>query len=224
MNKKEVINVAKSHITTRFMNMTRDEFTDLSAGDGTLSVVDEILDMLPIVYRVINPEVKQIVEEFDETDIEELVQHCITLSDVIYNYFSVTTNNYIKVLDYTLTIEQVLASITDMSQIINEALLDVNRIGKLKAYIDLYTECASSLMDDHYSERQNIAKTLQQLILTLQSIHCLTDDDMSDLFNAYLVEFDEKYQQIVHNQYDGINVDKIEFSLIISIYHSMNNN
>lgn len=93
MNKKDVINVAKQHITTRFMNMTRDEFADLSAGDGTLSVVDETLDMLPIAYEVSNPEVKQIVEEFDETDIEELVQHCTALSDVLYNHFSVTPMN-----------------------------------------------------------------------------------------------------------------------------------
>lgn len=223
MNKKDVINVAKSHITTRFMNMTRDNFEELVAGDGTISVVDEILDMLPTVYRIVNPEVKQIVEEFDETDIEELVQYCITLSDAVYNYFSVTDNNYIKVLDYTLTTEQALASITDMSQIIHETLLDVNKIGKLKAYIDLYTECASTLIDEHYLERQNIAKTLQQLISTLQSVNCLTDDDMSDLFNAYLVEFDEKYQQISHNQYDNIDIDGIEFRLINSIYRSMNN-
>ena len=93
MNKKDVINVAKQHITTRFINMTRDEFADLSAGDGTISIVDEILDKLASVYGDINPEVKQIVEEFDETDIEELVQHCTALSDVLYNHFSVTPMN-----------------------------------------------------------------------------------------------------------------------------------
>ena len=93
MNKQDVINEAKQHITTRFANMTHSEFERLQLGDGTISVVDEVLDMLPIVFRIINPEVKQIVEEFNETDIDELVQHCITLSDERYNYFTAMNSN-----------------------------------------------------------------------------------------------------------------------------------
>lgn len=91
MNKQDVINEAKQHITTRFTTMTHDEFERLQYGDGTLSVVDETLNML------------QIVEEFNETDIEELVQHCITLSNERYDYFSAMNSNdayeYLKTFD-----------------------------------------------------------------------------------------------------------------------------
>lgn len=103
MNKQDVINEAKQHITTRFTTMTHDEFERLQLGDGTISVVDETLNMLPIVFRIINPEVKQIVEEFNGTDIEELVQHCITLSNERYDYFSAMNSNdayeYLKTFD-----------------------------------------------------------------------------------------------------------------------------
>ena len=88
MNKQDVINEAKQQMEIRFATMTHNEFEQLQAGDGTLSVLDDVLDMLPIVFRIINPEVKQIVEEFNETDIDELVQYCITLSDERYNYFA----------------------------------------------------------------------------------------------------------------------------------------
>lgn len=103
MNKQDVINEAKQHITTRFTTMTHDEFERLQLRDGTISVVDETLNMLPIVFRIINPEVKQIVEEFNETDIDELVQHCITLSNERYNYFSAMNSSdayvYLKTFD-----------------------------------------------------------------------------------------------------------------------------
>ena len=94
MNKEDVINEAKQHITTRFANMTFDEFEQLQAGDGTLSVVDEVLDMLPTVFRIINPEVKQIVEEFDENDIAELADYCCNRSDEVYEKYYTRFENF----------------------------------------------------------------------------------------------------------------------------------
>ena len=91
MNKQDVINDAKQHITMRFTTMTHNEFERLQLGDGTLSVVDETLDMLPIVFGIINPDMLPIV--FNETDIDELVQHCMTLSNERYNYFSAMTSD-----------------------------------------------------------------------------------------------------------------------------------
>ena len=90
MNKKDVINEAKQHITTRFANMTLDEFENLQAGDGTLSVVDDVLDMLPID----NSEVKQIVEEFDENDISELADYCCNKSDEVYKKYYERFENF----------------------------------------------------------------------------------------------------------------------------------
>ena len=90
MNKKDVINEAKQHITTRFANMTLDEFENLQAGDGTLSVVDDVLDMLPID----NSEVKQIVEAFDENDISELADYCCNKSDEVYKKYYERFENF----------------------------------------------------------------------------------------------------------------------------------
>jgi hypothetical protein len=128
--------------------------------------------------------------------------------------------------------------ITDMSSLIRNVFIDIDNIGKLKAYVDLYTECANKYFDDHYVERQNIKYTLQQLVQTLQETRKLTDDDMSDLFNDYLNKFDEKCQRALSNyyrHYDYNNTDhfiemlneatfadfdSLESQLIETIYYS----
>lgn len=134
MNKKEVINVAKQHITTRFTAMTHNEFERLQLGDGTISVVDETLDILPIVFRSINPEVKQIVKEFDEADIEELVQHCITLSNKRYNYFSAMNSNdayeYLKTFDIDFDAILDCKDIQSINEWIEYAIVSLSEVTK----------------------------------------------------------------------------------------------
>ena len=43
MNKLNVYNKITNYIDERFNNMTTDEFADLQAGDGTLSILDNII-------------------------------------------------------------------------------------------------------------------------------------------------------------------------------------
>jgi hypothetical protein len=215
---KEMINGIKEQINNRFNNMTIDEFDNLACGDGTLYVLDEILETMDI--------------EYDEAAMDELAEHCCRKSDEFCN------KHFVSVLGYTLSTKQVLTDITDMSKLIHNVLIDMDSIGRLKAYVDLYSECANKYFDDHYVERLNIKYTLQELVQTLQDTRELTDDDMSDLFNDYLNEFDEKIERVLedykaHSDYDYNDtdnfidylneyndLDQLEAQLIATIYYS----
>lgn len=215
---KEMINGIKEQINNRFNNMTIDEFDNLACGDGTLYVLDEILETMDI--------------ECDEAAMNELAEYCGERSNTFANM------HFVNVLGYTLSTKQVLTDITDMSKLIHNVLIDMDSIGQLKAYVDLYSECANKCFDEHYVERLNVKYTLQELVQTLQDMRELTDDDMSDLLNDYLHEFGEKIEQILQaynvnsdydyndtdnfidylNTYNGL--DQLEMQLIATIYYS----
>lgn len=233
MTKHEnIITEIKNFITAQVNEMTYSEYEDLCRGDGLLGIVDKAISNTISVYRVLIPDTEEIINGFNDETWNNIHSH---LDEQLSIFIDKT---YVNVLGYRLMIKQVLTDITDMSSLIHDVLIDMDNIGRLKAYVDLYTECADKLIDDHYVERQNIKATLLQLVQTLQDARELTDDDMSDLFNDYLHEFDEKCQRALDNyrkHYDYNNTDhfiemlneitfadfnNLESQLIATIYYS----
>lgn len=81
MTKNEVIMEVKTAISTMFENMNIIEYDGLCHGTGTLTVLDNVLNDLPSQFRVIDPTVESIIQQFDENDIAELTDYCINVAE-----------------------------------------------------------------------------------------------------------------------------------------------
>ena len=158
-------------------------------------------------------------------------------------------NKYFNLNGYKLTAAQTVITTSQLDELLDKAISkltadiayngcktdDVAHIGKIKFYIDLYTECASMLEDGHI-ERQAHIKNYQSILQGFQYIYCLTDDDMSDIFNDYFDEFMQKVETVLNKyrekydyndpddfidaMYEFDNLDSIEQQLINDIYLS----
>ena len=141
-------------------------------------------------------------------------------------------NKYFNLNGYKLTAAQTVITTSQLDELFETAKSsdDVSIIGKIKFYVDLYTECASMLNDE------NRINEYQTILRDLQDVHDLTDDDMSDLFNDYFNDFMETVETVLNNyrenhdynnpddfietMYEFDNLDNIEQQLINDIYLS----
>lgn len=158
-------------------------------------------------------------------------------------------NKYFNLNGYNLTVAQTVITTSQLDELLDKTISklisdivdngvktdDVAHIGKIKFYIDLYTECAS-ILEDECIERQAHIKNYQSILRGFQYIYCLTEDDMSDVFNDYfdefiqkvetvLTEYREKYDyndpnDFIEAMYEFDNLDVIEQQLINDIYLS----
>lgn len=231
MTKREnIITEIKNFITAQVNEMTYSEYEDLCHGDGLLGIADKAISNTISVYRILIPDTEEIINNFDDETWNDIHRHLDEQVSLLIN------KTYTDVLGYRLMTKQVLTDISDMSSLIRCTLTNPNEyLGKFKAYVDLYTQCANTLFDEFYTERQGIKDSMQTLLTHLQETVQYSDDDMSDVFNDYINDFYDVTERILNNyreKYDYNNtddfieamhdfqLDSIEEKLITTIYYS----
>lgn len=164
MTKNEVISQIKNDINVYFNDMNYIEYSELCYGTGTLSVLDEILNNLPKQFRVIDPTVEKVIQQFNEYDIAELTDYCNEISDKRGQQFTQALQNISSQLTEAIT--QVFTDTTE------------HNIGRLKYWIDVYADVTNG-------EEINHVNNYYQLLLEIMVNNDLTEDDMSDLKGDY---------------------------------------
>ena len=164
MTKNEVIKEVKTAISTTFENMNIIEYEVLCYGTGTLTVLDDVLNSLPSQFRIIDPTVESITQQFDDYDIAELTDYCNDVAEKRGQQFTQALQNISSQLTEAIT--QVFTDTTE------------HNIGRLKYWIDMYANVTNG-------EEINHVNNYYQLLVEIMVNNDLTEDDMSDLKGDY---------------------------------------
>lgn len=98
------LNNIRNYIAQRFNNMTQDEFENLAAGDGTLSVLDDALEKFDSEGQVTTDQINELAEFCTSKSIKFCIIEDIkeTLSDFTVDQFNAyqycVDNNPLKLL------------------------------------------------------------------------------------------------------------------------------